>query len=104
MEPNSSLVYPEMVRDASGDHGADTSQKELFDRNAGWSKEMWKKDPNVWNLKTRLSLTNDQFFPRHVPGQRPEILWIGCADARVPETTIMGCQPGDIFVHRNIAK
>ncbi|KAK1926511.1 carbonic anhydrase [Papiliotrema laurentii] len=74
-QQQSSLDYPEM--------------KELVDRNAAWSKEMWKKDPG--------------FFPKHYPGQRPKVLWIGCSDARVPETTIMGCQPGDIFVHRNIA-
>lgn len=87
---HSSLEYPEM--------------KKLFNRNLKWSENVREKNPS--------------FFPHHFPGQRPEILWIGSfaeahvlitiftlsgSDARVPETTIMGCQPGDIFVHRNIA-
>ncbi|KAI9635344.1 carbonic anhydrase [Dioszegia hungarica] len=46
---SSSLDYPEM--------------KEMFTRNAAWSKGIWKRDPG--------------FFPKHYPGQRPEILWIG---------------------------
>lgn len=51
----------------------------------------------------RTAEKNPNAFVDLAKGQAPDILWIGCADSRIPETTVCHCKPGDIFVHRNIA-
>jgi carbonic anhydrase len=53
-------------------------------------------------VEDRLSL-DPEYFSRLAEGQHPEFLWIGCSDSRVSPDTITGTQPGDMFVHRNIA-
>lgn len=63
--------------------------KELLENNKLWAAEAVKKDP--------------EFFNRLEHTQTPEYLWIGCSDSRVPADTITGTQPGEIFIHRNIA-
>lgn len=47
--------------------------------------------------------TNPEFFERLLNVQTPEFLWIGCSDSRVPPNEITQTQPGEIFIHRNVA-
>ncbi|MBL7832546.1 MAG: carbonic anhydrase [Cyclobacteriaceae bacterium] len=61
----------------------------LLEGNRLWVKETLDKNPD--------------FFKNLVAQQTPEVLWIGCSDSRVPANEITRTQPGDIFVHRNIA-
>jgi carbonic anhydrase len=66
-----------------------SSLDHLFANNRAWSERLRRSDP--------------QFFPRLSRQQRPQYLWIGCADSRVPANEIVGLLPGELFVHRNIA-
>jgi carbonic anhydrase len=66
-----------------------SSIKKLLDNNKHWAEAVVKDDP--------------EFFSRLSNVQKPEFLWIGCSDSRVPADRITGTQPGEIFVHRNIA-
>jgi len=61
----------------------------LFENNRAWSKRMRDHDA--------------RFFSRLAEQQVPRYLWIGCADSRVPANEIIGLQPGEVFVHRNVA-
>lgn len=58
----------------------------------------WNKE---WVAETLRE--DSDYFNKLSKGQNPPILWIGCADSRVPANQITGTNPGDIFVHRNIA-
>jgi carbonic anhydrase len=62
---------------------------QLLDNNKEWVAQNLERDP--------------QFFERLSNGQQPPLLWIGCADSRVPANEIIGAMPGEVFVHRNIA-
>ena len=63
--------------------------KDLFDGNKKWAEKVKESDPD--------------FFLNLSKQQKPEYLWIGCSDSRVPANQIVGMLPGQIFVHRNIA-
>lgn len=65
------------------------SYEKLLLENKAWAAEKVHDDP--------------EFFSRLAHIQTPEFLWIGCSDSRVPANEITGTQPGEIFVHRNIA-
>ena len=65
------------------------SYNKLLRGNEKWATDQVANDPD--------------YFKRMVPSQKPEYLWIGCSDSRVPAETITGADPGQIFVHRNIA-
>src|SRR5688500_13964091 len=61
----------------------------LLDNNKAWAAARVKHDPT--------------FFTRLASQQAPQFLWIGCADSRVPANELIGLDPGELFVHRNVA-
>jgi carbonic anhydrase len=63
--------------------------EKLLQDNKTWAQEMTDENPDYFNRLAEI--------------QKPEFLWIGCSDSRVPADRITGTQPGEIFVHRNIA-
>ena len=65
------------------------SYKRLLEYNERWVADRLQLDPD--------------YFHRLKDDQNPEYVWIGCSDSRVPAEVVTGCQPGDLFVHRNVA-
>jgi carbonic anhydrase len=65
------------------------SSEKLLLQNKAWAQERVRYDKD--------------YFIRHSVVQTPEFLWIGCSDSRVPANEVTGTEPGEIFVHRNVA-
>ena len=65
------------------------SLQHLFDNNREWAARMEREQPG--------------FFTHLSQQQTPKYLWIGCSDSRVPANQITGLEPGEVFVHRNVA-
>jgi carbonic anhydrase len=63
--------------------------KKIIDNNKKW-------------VEAKLKIRPD-YFNNLAEGQNPPLLWIGCSDSRVPANEIIGAEPGEVFVHRNIA-
>ena len=66
-----------------------TSIEDLFVHNRAWAAQMERERPG--------------FFTGLMAQQKPKYMWIGCSDSRVPANQITGLEPGEVFVHRNIA-
>lgn len=66
-----------------------TSLKDLFSHNRAWAAQMERERPG--------------FFTGLASQQKPRYMWIGCSDSRVPANQITGLEPGEVFVHRNVA-
>ncbi|MDP1655369.1 carbonate dehydratase [Rhodoferax sp.] len=65
------------------------SLEDLFFHNRAWAEQMERERPG--------------FFTGLVKQQTPKYMWIGCSDSRVPANQITGLDPGEVFVHRNVA-
>ena len=66
-----------------------TSIEQLFVHNRAWAEQMERDKPG--------------FFTGLMAQQKPRYMWIGCSDSRVPANQITGLEPGEVFVHRNVA-
>ena len=66
-----------------------SSLQDLFTHNRAWAAQMERDRPGFFTALTKQ--------------QKPKFMWIGCSDSRVPANQITGLEPGEVFVHRNVA-
>jgi len=66
-----------------------SSLQDLFTHNRAWAAQMERERPGFFTALTKQ--------------QKPKFMWIGCSDSRVPANQITGLEPGEVFVHRNVA-
>jgi hypothetical protein len=78
--------YPAFRTDMSTGHVLER----FLATNSAWAQAVAEKQPS--------------FFETLAESQQPKMLWLGCADSRVPESVVLAVKPGEVFVHRNIAK
>ncbi|KAJ2077779.1 hypothetical protein H4R24_004918 [Coemansia sp. RSA 988] len=74
---------------ASEDQGINSSIKDIIQSNKEWVADMQEKNPG--------------YFAKLAEGQSPKLLWIGCSDSRMAVDVLTKTNPGDVFIHRNIA-
>jgi carbonic anhydrase len=84
-----SLITCNWSNFATRTKGNMVSYEQIFENNKKWVADMTAGDAN--------------FFTKLASDQNPDYLYIGCSDSRVPANEIMGLEPGDVFVHRNVA-
>ncbi|KAF2713016.1 carbonic anhydrase [Pleomassaria siparia CBS 279.74] len=84
MSPSKAPIIPKEVSNY-----LQQSHDRIFENNKKWAAEQKAKHP--------------EFFEKLARGQSPEYLWIGCSDSRIPAEAVTGTEPGEMFIHRNIA-
>lgn len=90
--PNKRILFPANMGDSPTQAITQYIQQthdRVFEHNSKWAAEKCSADPS--------------FFEKLSQGQNPDYLWIGCSDSRIPAEQITGLEPGEVFVHRNIA-
>lgn len=83
------LNHKNIVMPDKKERNPSRSYAELLQGNRDWVNAELEQDP--------------EFFTKLASGQHPDVLWIGCADSRVPANEVTNTRPGEVFVHRNIA-